>query len=97
MRFLCFKTHVVSNNNSTLSSAQTRCVSSVLIFFSVGIFDCTLNSLLLFTSHSTQHFFTHNHGALNLLTANVPSYRNQSVDLQSKSTDWFLYNGNIGR
>ena len=25
-----------------------------------------------------------------------PSYRNQSVDLQSKSTDWFLYDGNIG-
>ena len=26
-----------------------------------------------------------------------PSYRNQSVDLQRKSTDWFLYDGNIGR
>ena len=26
-----------------------------------------------------------------------PSYRNQSADLQSKSTDWFLYDGNIGR
>ena len=26
-----------------------------------------------------------------------PSYRNQSVDLQSRSTDWFLYDGNIGR
>ena len=25
------------------------------------------------------------------------SYRNQSVDLQSKSTDWFLHDGNIGR
>ena len=25
------------------------------------------------------------------------SYRNQSVDLQSKSTDLFLYDGNIGR
>ena len=26
-----------------------------------------------------------------------PSYWNQSVDLESKSTDWFLYDGNIGR
>ena len=26
-----------------------------------------------------------------------PSYRNQSADLQSKSTDWSLYDGNIGR
>ena len=26
-----------------------------------------------------------------------PSYRNQSVDLLSKSTDWFLYDGNIDR
>ena len=26
-----------------------------------------------------------------------PSYRNQSVDLQSKSSDWFLYDGDIGR
>ena len=25
------------------------------------------------------------------------SYRNQSVDLQSKSSDWFLYDVNIGR
>ena len=25
-----------------------------------------------------------------------PSYRNQSVDLLCKSTDWFLYYGNIG-
>ena len=24
------------------------------------------------------------------------SYRNQSVDLQSKSTDWFLCDGSIG-
>ena len=26
-----------------------------------------------------------------------PLYRNQSVGLHSKSTDWFLHNGNIGR
>ena len=26
-----------------------------------------------------------------------PSYRNQSVDLQNKSTNWFLYDGNIVR
>ena len=26
-----------------------------------------------------------------------PSFRNQSVDLQSKSTVWFPYDGNIGR
>ena len=26
----------------------------------------------------------------------LPSYRNQSIDLQSKSIDWFLYEGNIG-
>ena len=25
-----------------------------------------------------------------------PSYRNQFVDLLCKSTDWFLYDGNIG-
>ena len=24
----------------------------------------------------------------------LPSYRDQSIDLQSKSTDWFLYEGN---
>ena len=26
-----------------------------------------------------------------------PSYRNYSVDLQSKLTDWFLYDEKIGR
>ena len=26
----------------------------------------------------------------------LPSYRNQSVDLQGKSIDWFLYEGNTG-
>ena len=25
------------------------------------------------------------------------SYRNQSIDLLCKSTDWFLYDGDIGR
>ena len=25
-----------------------------------------------------------------------PSYRNQSIDLQTKSTDWFLHDRNIG-
>ena len=25
-----------------------------------------------------------------------PSYRNQPVDLESKSTDWFLFDRNIG-
>ena len=26
----------------------------------------------------------------------LPSYRNQSIDLRSKSVDWFLYEGNTG-
>ena len=26
----------------------------------------------------------------------LPSYRNESTDLHSKSTDWFLYDGNFG-
>ena len=25
----------------------------------------------------------------------LPSYKNQSIDLYSKSIDWFLYEGNI--
>ena len=30
------------------------------------------------------------------LMPKLPSYRNQSIDLQSKSIDWFLYDGNLG-
>ena len=26
-----------------------------------------------------------------------PAYKNKSIDLLYKSTDWFLYYGNIGR
>ena len=26
----------------------------------------------------------------------LPSYRNKSIDLNSKSIDWFLYEGNTG-
>ena len=26
----------------------------------------------------------------------LPSYRNQSINLQGKSNDWFLYEGNTG-
>ena len=26
----------------------------------------------------------------------LPSYRNQPIDLYSKSIDWFLYEGNTG-
>ena len=33
-------------------------------------------------------------GRFNPLTTNTPpSYRNQSIDLQYKSIDWFLYDG----
>ena len=35
-------------------------------------------------------------GGLIHYTPKVPSYRNQSIDLQSKSVDWFLYDGNFG-
>ena len=34
---------------------------------------------------------------LTLQRTRFPSYRNQSVDLLCKSTDWFLYDKNIGR
>ena len=37
---------------------------------------------------------------IDLLTTNVPIYRNQSVDLlckSNKSTDWFLYDWNNSR
>ena len=34
---------------------------------------------------------------LNPLLTNNPIIKNQSVDLQSKSIDWFLYEGNIDR
>ena len=33
---------------------------------------------------------------INPLNAVLPSYRNQSTDLHSKSIDWFLYEGNTG-
>ena len=29
-------------------------------------------------------------------TPKLPPYRNQPIDLQSKSIDWFLYGGNFG-
>ena len=31
------------------------------------------------------------------LTTNVPYDPNQTINLNSKSIDWFLYNGEIGR
>ena len=34
---------------------------------------------------------------VNLVTTNIPSYRNQSVDLFCKSTNWFQCDQNIGR
>ena len=33
---------------------------------------------------------------LNPLSVMLPSYKNQSIDLHSKSIDWFLYEGNTG-
>ena len=35
-------------------------------------------------------------GNLTLYEPMFPSFRNQSVDLLSKSTDWILYDGDIG-
>ena len=33
---------------------------------------------------------------LTSLTPELPSYRNQAIDLLCKSIDWFLYNDNFG-
>ena len=33
---------------------------------------------------------------INPLSATLPSYRKESIDLHSKSIDWFLYEGNTG-
>ena len=33
---------------------------------------------------------------INLLNAKLTSYKNQFIDLQSKSIDWFLYDDNFG-
>ena len=33
---------------------------------------------------------------INLLNGKLTSYRNQFIDLQSKSIDWFLYDDNFG-
>ena len=33
---------------------------------------------------------------INPVSAMLPSYRNQPIDLHSKSIDWFLYESNIG-
>ena len=35
------------------------------------------------------------HGVTHLMPV-LPFYRNQSIDLHSKSIDWFLYGGNTG-
>ena len=32
---------------------------------------------------------------INSLNTKVPPYRNQSIDVQSKSLDWFLYDSNL--
>ena len=40
--------------------------------------------------------YFHESRDLNPLSASVALYRNQSIDLQSKSIDWFLYEGNTG-
>ena len=32
---------------------------------------------------------------INSLNSKVPPYRNQSIDTQSKSFDWFLYDSNL--
>ena len=52
------------------------------------------NSVL---SSTKTYFFLSRLKHLNPLTINVPSYRNQSVDLLCESTDWFLYDGKIDR
>ena len=42
-------------------------------------------------------FGTVRKGGLTFKRPMFPSYRNQSADLQSKSTDWFLYDEKIER
>ena len=49
--------------------------------------------VLLFTSQEV--FITSNSLYLTLSFRRSLSYRNQSIDLQSKSMDWFLYDSDL--
>ena len=42
-------------------------------------------------------YYIHNRilSALNSFMMEVPTYRNQPIDLQSKSVDWFLYDRDL--
>ena len=60
----------------------TVCISQsrfLFYFKNTEILDAVLIELILLTHY----------------TPKVPSYRNQSIDLQNKSIDWFLYDGNF--
>ena len=40
-------------------------------------------------------FRTSSHCDIHYFKANVPTYKNQSIDLHCKTSDWFLYGNNI--
>ena len=71
----------------TSSSVQARYVSSVLVFFFGGMFDSTLNTLLLFTSHWTQHFslIIFNSNWSRLHSKNMILYHNKCEQMKMKN------------
>ena len=52
--------------------------------------------ILIVTNESGWNLFCHKESAFLTLSWRRPlSYRNQSIDLQSKSMDWFLYDNGL--
>ena len=71
-------------NNKNMRPTPT---DEVLTSFSVNICSRKLSFCLHFSADKY---------LLNSLNAKLTPYRNQSIDFQSKSIDWFLYDGNFG-
>ena len=87
---------IVNDSSTLLNGITTSCYSAVTeIKFETLLYSSRLTPAMLEGKIYQILTFAETR-QLTLSRPIFSAYRNQSVDLLCKSTDWFLYNGNIG-
>ena len=103
--FIPRETKAITNEEDKIEENQELMMIVLILILNMEFNDISaVTSISPYLNKTSPYFFfksstspnENQYYKLTFFMSVFPSYRNQSIDLQSKSIDWFLCEGNIG-
>ena len=102
--FIPRETKAITNEEDKIEENQELMMIVLILILNMEFNDISVTSISPYLNKTSPYFFLksstlpneNQYYKLTFFMSVFPSYRNQSIDLQCKSIDWFLYEGNIG-